>query len=134
MINKVRPRWMVVDDDAEALDIIARLLAYVSDVEVSCFKSGHDAVKAFAFAPNAFHLVITDFEMPGMNGVDVRRHLHAVAPSLRVILATGSGRFTEETALRSGFCGLLQKPFSVGALKHALDCLETHNGELRSVI
>src|SRR5436190_4544253 len=118
--KKACARWMVVDDDLEALDTTARLLAFVSDAEILCFKSGHDAVRAFALAPDSFHVVFTDFEMPGMNGVDVRRHLHALLPSLRVILTTGGGIFTEQSALRSGFWGLLSKPISLAALKNAM--------------
>jgi two-component system cell cycle sensor histidine kinase/response regulator CckA len=117
-------RWMVVDDDTEALDIVTRLLATVSDAEICAFPSPWQALDAFAAAPDSFHLVVTDFEMPGMNGVDFRRHLQAVSPSAKVLLTTGSGMFTEESARQNGFCGLLNKPFSLGALRQTLESVQ----------
>jgi two-component system cell cycle sensor histidine kinase/response regulator CckA len=124
MKNETSARWMVVDDDTETLDTVAQLLAAVSDAEICSFPSPWQALDAFAAAPNSFQLVVTDFEMPGMNGIDFQRHVLAVAPTAKVLLATGSGRFTEESARQKGFCGLLCKPFSIGALKQALTAAE----------
>jgi DNA-binding NtrC family response regulator len=124
MRNKTSPRWMVVDDDTGALDTVAQLLAAVSDAEICSFPSPWQALDAFAAAPESFQLVVTDFEMPGMNGVDLRRHVQALSPSAKVLLTTGSGRFTEESARQSGFCGLLCKPFSIGALRQTLSTME----------
>jgi len=115
MKNKAVARWLVVDDDKVALDTVVQLLAAVSDAEICSFPSPWQALDAFAAAPDSFHLIVTDFEMPGMNGVDLRRHVQALAPSAKVLLTTGSGRFTDESARQIGFCGLLCKPFSIAA-------------------
>jgi DNA-binding NtrC family response regulator len=120
MKNKSCARWMVVDDDTEALSTVTQLLAAVSDAEIHSFPSPWQALDAFAAAPQSFQLIVTDFEMPGMNGVDLRRHVQALSPSAKVLLTTGSGRFTDESARQNGFCGLLCKPFSLGALKQKL--------------
>jgi two-component system cell cycle sensor histidine kinase/response regulator CckA len=111
MKNETPARWMVVDDDSDALDAVSRLLQAVSDAEICSFPSPWLALDAFAAAPDSFQLVVTDFEMPGMNGVDFRRHLQAVSPSAKVLLATGSGMFTPEIARQKGFCGLLCNHF-----------------------
>jgi DNA-binding NtrC family response regulator len=120
MKNETGARWMVVDNDTDALDIVARLLAAVSDAEICSFPSPWQALDAIIAAPETFELVVTDLEMPGMNGIDFRRQVQLVAPALKVLLTTGSGMFTDETARESGFCGLLCKPFSIGALKETL--------------
>lgn len=120
MKNETGARWLVVDDDTDALDTVAQLLAAVSDAEICAFPSPWQALDALAAAPEKFHLVVTDYEMPGMNGIDFRRQVQAVAPSAKVLLTTGSGIFTEESARENGFCGLLCKPFSIGALKQTL--------------
>jgi DNA-binding NtrC family response regulator len=120
MKNETGARWMVVDNDVDALDIVARLLAAVSDAEICSFPSPWQALDAIIAAPETFELVVTDLEMPGMNGIDFRRQVQLVAPALKVLLTTGSGMFTDETARESGFCGLLCKPFSIGALKETL--------------
>ena len=120
MNNKNGARWMVVDDDTDVLDTVTQLLAAVSGAEISGFASPWQALDALATEPNGFDLVITDLEMPSMNGIDFRRHVQAIAPSAKILLATGSGLFTDESARENGFCGLLNKPFSICALKRAL--------------
>jgi two-component system cell cycle sensor histidine kinase/response regulator CckA len=124
MKNETSGRWMVVDDDVATLDTVACLLAAVSDAEICAFPSPWQALDAIAAAPEKFHLVVTDFEMPGMNGIDFRRQVQAVSPATKVLLTTGSGVFTEESARENGFCGLLCKPFSLGALRQTLENAE----------
>jgi DNA-binding NtrC family response regulator len=124
MKNETGARWMVVDNDTDALDAVAQLLAAVSDAEICSFPSPWQALDAFAAAPDSFRLVVTDFEMPGMNGIDFRRHLQAMAPAAKVLLTTGGRMFTVESARQSGFCGLLCKPFSIDVLKRTLAGME----------
>ncbi|HWD92668.1 MAG TPA: response regulator [Verrucomicrobiae bacterium] len=124
MKNETGARWMVVDNDTDTLDVVTELLAAVSDAEICSFPSPWQALDAFAAAPDSFHLVVTDFEMPGMNGFDFRRHLQAMAPAAKVLLATGGRMFTEESARENGFCGLLCKPFSIPELKRTLAGVE----------
>ena len=120
MKNETGARWMVVDDDTDVLDTVTQLLAAVSGAEISGFASPWQALDALATEPNGFDLVITDLEMPSMNGISFRRHVQAIAPSAKILLATGSGLFTDESARENGFCGLLNKPFSICALKRTL--------------
>lgn len=121
MKNETGARWLVVDDDTDTLDTVACLLAAVSDAEICPFPSPWQALDAIAAAPEKFQLVVTDYEMPGMNGIDFRRQVQTVAPRAKVLLTTGSGKFTEESARENGFCGLLCKPFGIGTLKQILE-------------
>src|SRR5215469_9057835 len=121
MLNKKATRWMVVENDKDTLETIIYLLAAVTQAEIRPFRFALDALDAFTVAPETYELVITNFEMAGMNGVDLRRHMQTLAPSLRVLLMTSGGMFNEETALRNGFFGLLQKPFSLNRCKQAIE-------------
>lgn len=125
MISNKGSRWMVVDNDKETLETVASLLGTLTRAEICAFHSALDALDAFAVAPETYELVVTDFNMPEMNGVDLRRHLQALEPSLKVFLITGGSMISEETARRNGFCGLLRKPFSLNALRQALDFAES---------
>ena len=137
MKDETSRRWMVVDNNSETLEAVRALLEALTKAEVCAYRSATEALEAFVAAPESFGLVITDFEMPGMNGVDFRRHLQALWPALKILLITGSGQFTEQSALQSGFCGLLRKPFSLGALKAAVERAKdssTHRTELAATI
>ena len=115
-----RRRWMIVDDDENILSLIYKFAARTSDADIECFLSPHEALAAFAAAPESFELVITDLEMPGMDGIELGRQLHELSHATKILLATGSGILTATEAVGKGFCGLLCKPFPFAALKNAL--------------
>jgi len=61
-----------------------------------------------------FDLVITDWKLPGLGGLDVVRELHAASPRLPIILITAHGTF--ETAIEAtkwGAFDYLLKPFEM---------------------
>lgn len=122
------PRWMIVDDNEKMLSLLREIVSLISDAGVECFCVPEEALAAFAADPDAFTLVITDFEMPGMNGGELCRRLHELRPSLKVLLATGSGSLSLEEAAHSGFCGMVQKPFAMTALQSALDTAGVEKG------
>jgi DNA-binding NtrC family response regulator len=111
----------VVDNDLLTLETVVTLLRVFSHAEIWPFRSAREALETFMITPNDFQLVITQFEMPKLNGVDFRKHLHALAPDLKVFLITVDGRFSEQAALQNGFCGVLRKPFTLGGLKLAIE-------------
>lgn len=118
-----RPRWMIVDDNEEILMLMRDIAARFGDAEIDCFNSPHHALAAFEAAPEHFELVITDFEMPGMNGVQLCHRLRAISSAVKILLATGSGLVSEEAAANEGFCGLLHKPFPFAVLHKILESL-----------
>jgi CheY-like chemotaxis protein len=68
-----------------------------------------------------FDLVLSDVRMPGMNGVELFRHIHRLDPDLPVILMTAFAlEGLVQEALREGVFTLLPKPFEIGHLVAAL--------------
>jgi CheY-like chemotaxis protein len=113
-------RWLVVDDTECVLELLTTLLARLGRAEICRCRSGAEALAQFAAAPESFEFVVTDLEMPGMNGIELCRELHARAPHLKILLATGSSLASEESARQLGFCGLLAKPFPPAELHCAV--------------
>ncbi len=113
-------RWMVVDDNPDMLALMQMLLEQIHDGPVDGFSSPAAALAAFAGAPDAYELVVTDYEMPGMDGIELCRRLLGVVRDLKIFLATGSGFFTEAAAAHAGFHGLLNKPFQFEELRAML--------------
>jgi len=122
-------RWMVVDDTECVLELTAALLERLGRAEIVRCHSGAEALAKFAAHPGAFALVVTDLDMPEMNGIELCRHLHELAPQLPVLLATGSAALTEADALNLGFCGLLEKPFLTSTLRVALESAGIRAGQ-----
>jgi CheY-like chemotaxis protein len=112
--------WMVVDDNTDILSLTRAILERITDAPVECFHSPEAALAAFQGAPRKYGLVITDFEMPGINGAELCRRLRSMAPALKVLLITGSGIIRRSAVAEMGFSGLLHKPFVVSDLEKAL--------------
>jgi two-component system, NtrC family, C4-dicarboxylate transport response regulator DctD len=117
---EIKTRWMIVDDDADVLLLLSDLAAQLTDGEIGCFRSPRAALAAFADAPEKFHFVITDLEMPDMDGIQLCRRLRAISPKIKILLATGGRLLTNAEAVQNGFCGMLHKPFPLPAMQRAL--------------
>ena len=114
-----RLRVLVVDDDRDVLEAAGLALAHLGeDVELTA--SGADAVARF-MAGERFDLVLCDIGMPQLDGWQVAREVHSVAPDTRLYLISGWAReFTAEDVRRAGASGLLPKPLSLDALRALL--------------
>jgi CheY-like chemotaxis protein len=72
--------------------------------------SGTEALQRLRGEPGAFDIVITDYNMPGLSGLDVARELADLCPGTPVYIS--SGYITEELlskAQAAGVRGVLQK-------------------------
>ena len=121
MENEIRRRWMLVDDTAAILEAVAMLLEALDFAEICRFNSSAEALNAFTENPEAYELVISDLDMPEMNGFELCAAIRQIAPAQKLLLATGSSEVTEAEALAHGFCGLLKKPFPIRALLAAIE-------------
>lgn len=84
-------------------------------------------------------VVITDINMPGMDGLELMRTIHAKDPDLPVILITGHGDISMAVnAIRQGAYDFIEKPFAseflLDVVRRALDKrrLTLENRQLRS--
>jgi DNA-binding NtrC family response regulator len=80
--------------------------------EVTAQQRGDDGLARAA--DDVFNVVITDLKLPGLNGLELVRQLHAAQPRLPIILITAFG--TTETAIEAmklGAYDYLLKPFDI---------------------
>jgi DNA-binding NtrC family response regulator len=106
---------LVVDDEADFLKLIERILAqagYRVDTAVS-------ATEAIALQrKNPYDLAIVDLRMPEMTGLELLQYLKVRDKSIFVILMTAYGSFSVGIeALRKGACDYVAKPFKNKVLK-----------------
>lgn len=103
-----KKRILVVDDEQISRDGVAEVLAD-EGYEIAIASDGHEAVTLLAsFQPD---LVLTDLQMPGLNGVGVLRHVKHVAPSTPVIIFTSHVLIdAQREAERLGVEDFLNKP------------------------
>jgi CheY-like chemotaxis protein len=84
----------------------------------------HDGTEGIAAArrfPGTIHLLLTDVVMPAMDGREVARRISGERAGLRVIYMSGySGDQTAERLSLGSDAVLLQKPFTLAELSHAV--------------
>jgi CheY-like chemotaxis protein/HPt (histidine-containing phosphotransfer) domain-containing protein len=113
-------RVLVVDDNRVSLEILSGMLRHFR-LEVATATNGAAALAALREAADApFDLVLMDWRMPGMNGDETTRRIHAdgaIARQPKVVMVTAYGR---EDVLRlaeqAGVDGFLIKPVSPSSL------------------
>ena len=77
-------RILLIDDEAALAEIVKLNLELTGDYAVTIAASGESGLRALA--DDTFDLVITDFKLPGMNGVEVLERLKDERPELPVVL------------------------------------------------
>jgi signal transduction histidine kinase len=107
---------LVVDDAAPVLRTLAEVLERAG-AEVGACEDPADALEAIAEDPDAWALLVTDYDMPGMTGAELARAARAAAPLLPVVLCTAlPDRLSAE---RSEFDAVVGKPVTPEALLEA---------------
>jgi CheY-like chemotaxis protein len=107
---------LVVDDNPAVVETLVEMLEQVG-AEVGPCLNPRDAVAAVKDDPAAWDLVISDYDMPGMNGEALARTLRKLRPDLAILLLTALPRVHQ---LHQGpdklFDGVLGKPTSAARL------------------
>ncbi|MDP9112866.1 MAG: response regulator [Acidobacteriota bacterium] len=84
--SSTRARILLVDDNANGLAARKSVLEELGYRIVAC-ASGADALEQFADAK--FDLVVTDYKMPRMDGLELISHLRKATPDLPIVLVSG---------------------------------------------
>lgn len=102
-------RILIVDDDAAALSLLLRVLEK-EGYEVTAKNDPSEALELFRKSP--FDLVITDFYMPGMNGIELLLELKKTDAGADVIMMTAYASVDNAVdAMRKGAYDYIVKPF-----------------------
>lgn len=125
-------RVLVVDDNQVSRDILSGMLSYFQ-LDVHTASGGAAAIDMLQRAvDNPFDLVLMDWRMPGMNGDQVIRRIHAdtvIRHQPKIVMITAYGREDVMTlADKAGVDGFLIKPVSPSTL---LDTVLTALGRSR---
>ena len=108
-------------DDEEAIILLMSRLLERQGYRVSGYTDQLEALAAVRANPEQFDLAVTDYNMPGMTGLEVAQALKEIRPDLPVVMA--SGYITEELRAQAPAAGireLIYKPDTVDDLCEAV--------------
>ena len=116
--GKARGRVLVVEDEVYVRDSLLAVLG-TQGFEVSGAGSVAEAVALLAKAP--VDAVLSDLRMPGADGLELVRRLHASSPETPVVILTGHGNVASAVeCLKAGASDYILKPAEPEALEVAL--------------
>jgi CheY-like chemotaxis protein len=113
-------RILYLDDEAPLVKLAVEFLERLG-YRATGYTSADEALAAIRLQPEAFDVIVTDYNMPGLSGMDVALNVLAIRPSPLVALASGYLRPPEvEHARALGIGAIVHKPFSLEGLGTAL--------------
>ena len=117
---------LVIDDDIEMRDVLFDLLS-LDGYEVLLAADGSSGLERYR---NSLpELVITDLQMPNVDGIEVLKELKREYPDIPILVITGVTDITViEEAVEHSANRILKKPFEVDELLTALDELLGRGG------
>ena len=100
---------LIVDDDEGVRENLGELFELAG---YTILTAGNAAEALEKLGQNDVNLLVTDYRMPGRNGVELIESAIRMKPGLRAILMTAFGdTFTEIESVRRGAIGYVNKPF-----------------------
>jgi CheY-like chemotaxis protein len=110
-------RILLVDDDPATLEMVNRALAGDGHQMIICH-DGQDALDRLLAAPEAFDLLVSDLQMPGLDGVRLAQRAVATSPRLRIVLMSGFiGGIDRANRIKGAAVRFLSKPFTLEAIR-----------------
>jgi two-component system, OmpR family, response regulator MprA len=107
---------LVVDDDQAVRDALRRALG-MQGYGVELAADGNEALARLVTDGGSVELLIVDVLMPGMDGLELTRHLRAQGNSLPILMLTARDQVSDRVAgLEAGADDYLVKPFALEEL------------------
>ncbi|BBD10013.1 ATP-binding protein [Desulfovibrio ferrophilus] len=110
---------LFVEDDEDQYETIPRVLETLG-YSVTPARNAAEALEIVAGDPDGFDLVITDFDMPGLNGLELARRLAYDLPGVPVVMITGRERAVDHASALDNVSRIVLKPYDRNTIAQAI--------------
>lgn len=120
---------LIVEDNERIMNLLVMILDELEISTVHKATNGHEGIEALKENPD-INLVLSDWKMPGMDGMEFMKHAKMMVPNLPVIMITGQA--TPDVAIQAsdqGAHAFLLKPFTPDKLDVLLSDLVKDNAK-----
>jgi CheY-like chemotaxis protein len=119
-VLKRREQILVVEDDVDSCELIGEVL-HEAGYSVDLAHDGFQALEAAARRKP--DVMLSDLQMPGIDGLELTKRMHAADPDLPVVIATGVENTKDVITAAEGYgvATCLKKPMRVDELLWAID-------------
>ena len=110
-------RILCVDDNKDTVFIVEKMLTHLGYDITGCVDP-REALEIFRESPYNFDLVITDLEMPEMDGFRLVHEISRIRIDIPVLLMTGSRKNIDK--IKDKISGIIVKPSDMGNIEQAI--------------
>jgi FixJ family two-component response regulator len=130
-MNDTTPTVFIVDDNHSVLRSLSRVVRQAAYKPVT-FSSADHFLDAIANAPIQPACLLLDLHLPGMNGLEVQKHLAAIPAACPIVFISGNATIPATVqAIKNGAVTFLAKPFDHDdLLKSIEEALEKHRAQI----
>ena len=117
---------MVVDDDTEIGKIAEYVLRDMGVGRTRRFENGGSALEEYCALSDEYDIIVCDWMMPGMSGLEVLKGVRAISKDIPFIMLTS--KVTQESVMaakRAGVTAYVRKPFTAGDLQKKMNTVIT---------
>jgi PAS domain S-box-containing protein len=110
---------LLLDDEQTIVEMgtaILEELGYKVTTETDSLR----ALEVFSARPNEFDLIITDYTMPNLTGLDLAKKIRRLRPDIPILLCTGFSEKITPNSVKELGIGLLMKPYGMGQISEAV--------------
>ena len=113
---------IIVEDDLMVCSILTKQLGRFPQLKLSgSFRRCTDALEFLSEHPDGADLIVLDYFMPGMNGVEFLAELRRTNVDVQVIMITSADDYSViRSAMCYGICDYILKPFNSARLEKAI--------------
>ena len=107
---------LLIDDEEIVINISEMMLKRLG-YNVLKAHSGYEGLQLFEKNKSKIDLIISDLEMPKMNGKEVMDKIREINPEIKVVLSSGALTDADEkNVMNKGFNGFIKKPYNLNTL------------------
>ena len=131
-MHDLQPRTvLLVEDDPHVMSTLADMLRELGRSKVLTATDGREALALMVAQGDLVDLVVADWNMPRVTGLELLARVRAIDPDLAFLMLTGRGDAQSVMQAKgSGVTAYLKKPFSLEQLRLKLSMLSKHGGDL----
>jgi CheY-like chemotaxis protein len=125
------PTILLVDDQRDILRLLHSTLDTLQNKELEVVEAPSGEEALLAIARRKIDLLVTDYRLPGISGIELMHKMRVRQPDVRVIIITGmTDRKSREEMLNAGAVAIFDKPIP---LADFLDIVERSLGMVRTI-
>ncbi len=119
MPREISSSMILLADDDEVVRTMVRDMLHILGYQVMLAANGEELISLYQGSRADIDVIILDWYMPGLSGMEILDQLWEINPDVKVILATGLGHPREfDAIIKSGHpVSILQKPYLIKDLQ-----------------